>query len=211
MNLDDVMAVWQSQDAAPLLGVNKTLLHLALRQEQAKLQKERRYERGIFYLMSAGFVTGMALFLALMIHAGERKPMTGWDCAIAIAGAAAALFSGRAVYLGHRGQAQREQSFGESLRDQLNRNIAQLDDRATRARLTQAAVLLTGICPIAILLLIWRINEKPFSDDSYMLVTLILVSVYAAVTAVREIGRQSLDLMPRKRRLEGLLKELDDQ
>ena len=39
MNLDDLMAVWRSQDAAPLHGVNKTLLHLALRQDEAKLQK----------------------------------------------------------------------------------------------------------------------------------------------------------------------------
>ena len=40
MNLDDLMAVWKSQDAAPLHDVNKTLLHLALRQDEARLQKE---------------------------------------------------------------------------------------------------------------------------------------------------------------------------
>ena len=39
MNLDELMAVWRSQDAAPLHDVNKTLLHLALRQDEAKLQK----------------------------------------------------------------------------------------------------------------------------------------------------------------------------
>lgn len=40
MNLDDLMTVWRSQDAAPLHEVNKTLLHLALRQDEAKLQKQ---------------------------------------------------------------------------------------------------------------------------------------------------------------------------
>ena len=39
MNLDDLMAVWQSQDAAPLHGVNETLLQLALRQDEAKLRE----------------------------------------------------------------------------------------------------------------------------------------------------------------------------
>ena len=34
MNLDELMAVWKSQDAAPLHGVNQTLLHLTLRQDE---------------------------------------------------------------------------------------------------------------------------------------------------------------------------------
>ena len=128
MNLDDLMAVWRSQDAAPLHGVNKTLLHLALRQDEAKLQKERRRERWIIYVVSAGVVAAMAVFLAMMIYARDRKVMTGWDFAIPIVGAAAALLAGGAMYVSHRAQARREQRFGESLRDQLNRRIAQLDD-----------------------------------------------------------------------------------
>ena len=73
MNLDDLMAVWRSQDAAPLHGVNETLLRLALRQDEAKLQKERRSERWIIYVLSAGVVAGMALFLAIMIYFHRRS------------------------------------------------------------------------------------------------------------------------------------------
>jgi hypothetical protein len=36
MNLDALMEVWRSQDAAPLHGINETLLRLALRQDEAK-------------------------------------------------------------------------------------------------------------------------------------------------------------------------------
>ena len=71
--------------------------------------------------------------------------MTGWDFAIGIGGAAAALVAGGAMYVGHRAQARREQHFGESLRDQLNRRIAQFDDRATIARATLVSVLLGGM------------------------------------------------------------------
>ena len=39
MNLDDLMAFWKSQDAAPLHGLNETQLWLALRQDEAKRQK----------------------------------------------------------------------------------------------------------------------------------------------------------------------------
>ena len=156
MNLDDLMAVWQSQDAAPLHGVNETLLQLALRQDEAKLQKERRSERWIIYVLSAGMVAGMAMFLAMMIYFHRHRPekvVTGWDYALPIVGAAAALLAVGAMYVGHRAQAWREQRFGESLRDQLNRRIAQLEIRATIARETLVSVLLWGICPTAILLL----------------------------------------------------------
>ena len=214
MNLDELMAVWRSQDAAPLHRVDKTLLHLALRQDDAKLQKVRRRERWVIYVFSAGIVAGMALFLAIMIYSRDRNVMSGWDYVIVISGAAAALLAVRAMYVNHRKQSQREQRFGESLRDQLHRRIAQLDDQGTSARRTSVlvTVLMGGICPTAILLLGWRINQESVSDDGYMLVWLLLISVYAAAAGVWELRRQvQQDVLPRKHRLEALLKELDSQ
>jgi hypothetical protein len=210
MNLDDLMAVWRSQDAAPLHDVDKTLLHLALRQEQAKLQKERRVERWTTYVASAGLVAAMAVFLGMMVLTRDRKVMTGWDFAIGIGGAAAALLAAGAMYVGHRAQARREQRFGESLRDQLNRRIAQFDDRATMARATLVSVLLGGGGGIAILLLGYRVNDKPFSDDGYMLFSTIVMCVLFPVAAgVWSIRRQARDVLPHKQRLQALLKELD--
>ena len=210
MNLDELVAVWRTQDAAPLHRVDKTLLHLALRQDEAKLQKERRRDRWIVYVFSAGLVAAMAVFLGMMILTRDRKVMTGWDFAIGIGGAAAALLAGGAVYVGHRAQARREQRFGDSLRDQLNRRIAQFDDRTTTARATLVSVLLGGGGGIALLLLGYRVNEKPFSDDGYLLFSMIVTCVVLPVAAgVWEIRRQAREVLPRKRRLEALLKELD--
>lgn len=211
MKLDDLMEVWRSQDASPLHDMNKTLLHLALREEEAKLQKERRRERWITYVFSAGLIAGAALFLALMIHSGRA---TGWDIALLIVGATAALLAIRAMYMNHRAQARREQSFGESLRDQLERRLAQLDDQATRARRAGVVVtvLLGGLCPTIILVFGWRINGKAISDDGYMLVTLIVLCVWSAGSGVWELRRTvQRDILPRKQRLEALLKELDGQ
>ena len=210
MHLDDLMAVWRSQDAAPLHGVDKTLLHLALRQDEAKLQKERRIERWTTYVASAGLVAVMAVFLGMMMMTRDRKVMTGWDFVIGIGGAAAALLAGGAMYVSHRAQARREQHFGESLRDQLNQRIAQFDDRATMVRATLVSVLLGGGGGIAILLLGYRVNQKPFSEDGYLLFSTILMCVIFPVAAgVWAIRRQAREVMPRKRRLEALLKELD--
>ena len=218
MNFDELMAVWRTQDAAPLHSLNETLLRLALRQNEAKRQKWRRIERWIIYVLSAGVVAGLVLFLAnmilLMIYRDDMNGLTGWDLVLPVVGAAAALICARAVYVGHRAQARREQRFGESLRDQLNRSIAQLDYQATTLHRTLllVLVLLTGICPIALLLALSRLNEKPFSDDGYMIVWLSLMSVFGVATGVWSIRQQTRDVvLPHKRRLEALLKELDGQ
>lgn len=213
MNLDELMAVWKSQDAAPLHDMNKTLLHLALRQEEAKVQKARRIERWVTYVASAGIVAAMALFLAMMIYARERNVVSGWDYVFAIGGAAAALVAGIAIYVNHREQTRREQRFGESLRDQLERRIEQLDDSATRAHRTGVLVIVAMgvICPTAIIFLGYRINQKSIFDDGEMPIPMILTCVWLAATGVWEMRRRARELLPRKRRLEELLKELDDK
>ena len=211
MNLDDLMAVWRSQDAAPLHGVNETLLRLALQQDEAKLQKERRIERWITYVMSAVLVAVMAVFLSIMVY--DDDPRTDWDFAIPIVGVAAALLWGGAMYVSHRAQALRERSFGESLRDQLNRRIAQLDYQATRV-VRLASVLVTAlpplVCATAIILAGWRINNEPFRDQWVPIVGGILVCAIGSVVGVWQQRRSmERDLLPRKARLEALLKELD--
>jgi len=215
MNLDDLMAVWRTQDAAPLHDVNKTLLHLALRQEEVKLQKARRLDRWMVYVFGAGVVAGMGIFLGMMISFRQRpeKVVTGWDLALPTFGAAAALLAGGAIYASHRAQARREQRFGESLRDQLNRRIAQLDYAATRARRTSVLVivLLGGLCPAAIIFLGLRVNDKSISDDGYLVVTSLFMCVWSVVLGVWTLRHQAQALLPRKRRLEELLKELDGQ
>jgi hypothetical protein len=139
--------------------------------------------------------------------------MTGWDFVVGIVGAAAALLAAGAVYVGHRAQARREERFGESLRDQLNRRIAQLDYAATRALRTSVPVLVIMgvIAPMAMVLLSYRINQKPFSTVLDMPIPMILLIVWSVVSGVRIIRRQAREALARKRRLEVLLKELDGQ
>ena len=212
MNLDDLMAVWQSQDTAPLHDMDKTLLHLALRQEQAKRQKEERIARWFIYVVSAALVATILLFVAMMIYAGNRKVMTGWDCVIAIGGATAALLAAGAMFVGHRAQTKREERFGDSLRDQLTRRIAQLDDREMVTRAAIASVLLGGIGPIAIILLGYRINEISLSENGLMLCcTIMMCVVWPVMAGVWAIRNQGKEVLAIKHRLEELLKELDSQ
>ena len=211
MSLNDLMEVWRSQDAAPLHGVNETLLRLALRQDEAKLQAHRRVERRIIYVMSAVFVAVMAFCLFIMIY----DKLTGWDFAIPIVGAAAVLLWPGALHVSYRAQARREQSFGGSLRDQLNRHIAQLDFHARRVNSLAyhlVSNLPTMVWFMALFFAILRINEKPFIDAGIWvgIVGTIFASAIVVPASVwvqrRAVKRQ---LLPHKRRLEELLKELD--
>ncbi|HEU4619268.1 MAG TPA: hypothetical protein VFV10_14610 [Gammaproteobacteria bacterium] len=212
MNLDDLLEVWRSQEAVPVHGVNETLLRLALREDEAKLQRRRRRERWVVYGASAAFFAAMAFFLLVMIYPHDHV-LTGWDYAIPIVGAAFALLWAGAMYVSYRAQALRERRYGESLRDQLGRRIAQLDFEATRAvRLASVLVVQLPplVCATAFLLASWRINDKSYSEDGFLLVSLILVCAYSFGTGVW-LSRRSAeqDLVPRKRRLEAMLNELD--
>ena len=208
MNLDDLMAAWQSQNATALHGVDQTLLDQALRHEQAKLQKQRRIERWFIYITSAFFVGAMGLFLAIMISAQDGARIV-WDYAFPIVGAAAALVMAGATYAIRRTQVAREQDFGESLRDQLRRRIAQLDDQATRElRLTLVGAVAAAICGTAIYVASRRINDVAYNDDWPILLGLIFLCAFSLGHRWRRRSVQR-GILPRKRRLEALLKELD--
>jgi hypothetical protein len=216
MNLDDLMAVWRSQDAAPLHGVNDTLLRLALRQDEARLRAWRRREDWFIYLASAFLVVFLAwLFLLIvgMFFYIDDDVIAGWDFVIPIVGAVPAVLMGVALYKSRRAQMLREQRFGESLRDQLGRRIAQLDYEATTA-VWRAGVLVIGggVGATAILVAGIRVNlEANETFDEWGRIVRVILTFAIAFVVVVWATRYSVqrDVLPRKRRLEALLKELD--
>jgi len=216
MTLDDLMEVWRSQDAAPLHGVNETLLRLALRQDEAKLQAQRRRESRIIYALSAGFIVGMAILFVMifgMLFYNDDDVIIGWDLAIPIVGAAAALLMSVALYMRRRAQALREQRFGDSLRDQVGRRIAQLDDLVTtqsrHGRMLFLAIFVVGLASV---IAGRRVNMEPTEAFTGWLAILRVILVFTIIWVVgRRAARRRMnqDVLPRKRRLEALLKELD--
>lgn len=216
MTLDDLMVVWRSQDASPFHGVNETLLRVALRQDEAKLQQQRRLTKWLVYLYSAVLIAGMAAFVVMMlgmIFFNDDDVIGGWDLSIPMVGAAAALFMGVHLYLTRRAQAQREQRFGDSLRDQLGRRLAQLDDELTRGP-WQVSVFFIAmwLSGLAIRIAGTRVNleiNEPFDAWAALVRMTLTFAVFWVISlwAVRRSVRR--DLLPRKRRLEALLKELN--
>lgn len=211
MSLDDLMQAWQSQDAVPLYGVNETLLHVAVLQEQAKVRTQRRVEGWVLYGVTPLVIAGLAFLFLIMVY--DDDPRTSWDFALPIVGVASWLLWARFLYLGRRAQALRESRYGASLRDQIARHLTQLDHQATRV-VRLANVLRDSlppfVCGIAILLAAWRVNNEPFRTQWHWIVGGILFSgVMSVVTVWLQRRRVRRELLPRKHRLEELLKELD--
>jgi len=214
MNLDDLMEVWRSQDVAPLHGVNETLVRLALRQDEEKRLRWLRIARWIFYVTTAFMVADMARILFVMIYSHDGDARSGWDYAIPVVGASAAVLWARMMYVRQRAQAVREQRFGDSLRDQINRQLAQLDYGATSAHLANmlGTLLLPIVCAFAMILASWRIQHRSFSDP-WLSVPIVFMICWGTICvggtfwwARRRVQRKNL---PRKRQLEALLKELE--
>ena len=66
------------------------------------------------------------------------------------------------------------------------------------------------VCATALILASWQFNRKPFSEDAALLLSLIVLCAYSAASSVWQVRRSvQRDLVPRRRRLEALLKELD--
>lgn len=210
-NVDELIAIWRSQDVAPLHGVNDTLLQQALRQDQARLRRQQRRQAAILYFASAFVVGAMAFFFLVMVY--RFDVMTGWDLVIPIVGAVAAVLIAVALFAGRREQARRERRFGESLRDQLGRRIAQIDYEITRgSRLASVLLVAIFVTVTTMLLATMRVNSDPNEpfQDWPLFVGLILVSAFSSVSGILVQRRQvERDLSPRKHRLETLLKELD--
>lgn len=216
MKIDDLMEVWRSQDEAPLHGVNETLLRLALRQDEAKLLAQRRWERAMTYFWSAVVVAAMAFFIAVMIYPHDDDVLTGRDYSFPAIGAIAALLWARTIFVSHRTQAAREERLGDSLRDQVDRQIAQLDFQVAGTRFLSVlrGTWMPVICASAIVLSSWRINDRPL-DDPGLWTPVVFMIFWTAITVTAawwwQLRTLRRNLLPHKRRLETLLRDLEDR
>jgi hypothetical protein len=219
MNLDDLTEVWRSQDLSPLYGVDKTLLHQMLRQQQAKLEKQLRRMRWLMYVINAVLLITAGLFFAILIDPNQPPMFSArlsvWDYVVGIVGVTAALILAGALFVARRSRLAREQGFGDSLRDHLRRRIAQLDAEATgEHRLGLTVVVTTLICAAAISIVSGRIRHVPVPWSEIVWPSpfqIVLILGFLYMLFFRWMPRERQRNLSRKRQLEALLKELDGQ
>jgi hypothetical protein len=216
MTLDEVMEGWRLKDASTLFGLDKTLLHQALRQEQAEREKQSRRETWGGYVVSTVMLFIAAATLVTMFQASDDDVLIVWDYVIGIAGVVGAIMVAWTLFALRRSRQAREQGFGDSLRDHLRRRIAEIDDAATgERRIGLIAFAAALICVFAISIAQFRAGDVPVPYSEMDLPsprTAVLIVVLLCLELFRwGPRRERKKNLPRRRQLEGLLKELDGQ
>ncbi len=164
MNFDEMLKTWRAQDEAPLYGVNRDLLQLVVQHEQADLRRTLRRNMGRL-LASARRLPCLALLFALLFAAIyyddiARRCGTTWRRASARRNPGV----GRRDWVSRKRQARRERGFGNSLQEEIRRNLSLVDYQLSwEGQL--ASLLMYAPMWMALMLSFWivvRISGKPF-------------------------------------------------
>jgi hypothetical protein len=213
MTFDEMLDTWRAQDKTPLYGVNRDLLQLVLRHEQHPLRRSFRLEAGILYACYSGAAVGLSIFFLMIYmerHYGD-EPRQFWGYIVAAAGVALSLVCGVGLWISRQRQAQRERSFGNTLRDEIQRHLTLLDYALSRKGQARRSFL--TIAPIAVLTVIFSllasvVNGLPI-DSTRILRKAIVIPVFFLLVATWESRKVREHLLPRQQRLRDLLAQLD--
>lgn len=206
MDFDQMMDAWKAQDDRPLYGVNRDLLQLVLRHEQAGMRRTLRLEKWVTYVVGAGMGAFAAFWLWVAIYRGESTFNT---VAAGVSTGAFVLWI-VAMWLSLRRQARRERSFGNTLRGEIGRSLSLVDYQLSRGGRLGAALLWTAPVMVGALLIYWLAAEINDNTDFWFDVWMIFFVVASTVWSTYATSRKTKQkLEPRRQRLSELLQALD--
>ena len=205
MDFDQMLDAWKAQDSKPLYGVNGDLLQLVLQNEQTGLRRTLRWEQRTTYV--AGTAMALLASLALWALVASRRPAL--ETAAAAFGTATFVAWVGAMWRSRRRQAQREREFGNSLREEIGRNLSLLDYRLS---LTGRWTLMAWQVPIVVgvALILWLSTAVNSDTEPWFSFWLVFVMAITVVTSAWDASRKTRhQLEPRRERLRELLAALD--
>jgi hypothetical protein len=167
MDYDEMLAVWRAQDKAPAYRVNPDLLQVVVWQEQANLR--RQLFLGLWVPPCLGWVMASVMVtipFALLFAATSRGWATPsvWDYTAAGIAIGVLLLWPVAYWVSHRRQALHESSFGNSLQDEIRRNLSRVDYQLSLYGRLAPSLLRFAPIWVAAILFFWvsvRMNDKP--------------------------------------------------
>lgn len=206
MDFDQMIEAWKSQDDKPLYGVNRDVLLLALRREQADIRRALRREHWTTYVAGTTMagLAGAVLWWFLN-HRGSGLH----SLAAAVGVAAFALWVG-ALWRSRRRQAARERDFGNTLREEVRRNLSLVDYQLSQVGRWSTTMLWSAPVLIGSALTFWLILEINDNTDLWFEAGFIAFLVVSVAFTTYEASRQAKQqILPRKQRLTELLEMLD--
>lgn len=206
MDFDEMIEAWKSQDDRPLYGVNRDLLLLALRHEQADIRRALRREHWTTYIAGT---TMAGLAGAVLWWFLDHRGSTFHMVAAAVGMSAFALWVG-ALWLSRRRQALREREFGNTLQEEVRRNLSLVDYQLSQVGRWSTAMLWSAPVLVGSSLTFWLIVEINDNTGFWFDAGFIAFIVVSVAFTTYESSRQAREqILPRRRRLTELLAMLD--
>jgi hypothetical protein len=183
------------------------LLQLVLKHEQAGLWRTVRLQQWVIYLGSIPLLAVSGVFFWLSARSGP----VAWDVAAATAFSVLVLLASAAVlWLGHRRQSLRERGFGNTLREEIARNLSLVNYQLSRIGQTRRALFGAAPLMLASITVIWLTDRINSAVPTWFTVALILfVLVVCVQGAVFQSRLTRAELQPRRHRLTELLAMLN--
>jgi hypothetical protein len=212
MDFDQMLETWHGQDTAPLSDVKRDAHRQALQIEEARVRREvRNGRRGLW--IGGILVSGMAIWAGFWIAITIANE---WPVIYGIAAAASfgmfALGAG-AVWVSHGRDPER--NFGNTLEEEVRRNLALVDYELSIA--TRWITLMLGMASICIgaMLMCWtviRSQKIPDSTGGSWTWGALLIGgwcLWGSYKAFDEMRKSKPKLELRHRRLRELIAALD--
>ena len=214
MDFDQILETWRSQKTVPPYDVNREALRQALQTEEARARRSLRFRRRVvwvYWILGTGMAVWAGFWIAITIT-------NGWPAIYAVAaGACLCLFASAvgAFWMGLGSQAELEQHFGNTLREEVRRSLALVDYQLSLTRHWILFMLGTVFTVAGVWLFTWTLNSSqdiPQSSFggwtlfSLLFVVLALRAIYQSRHAMR---KAKPELEHRQRQLRELLAALD--
>jgi len=209
MTYEEMLEVWRAQDETPRYSVNSGLLQAVVEQEQTGLR--RKFGWDWFVPVMLWFVAGamLAVIVALLFvlaSLGQLTPIA-WDYVATGIAIGAMLLWPVAFWAGYRRRPPRERDFGNSLQEEIRRNLSWVDDQLSRHGRLATSLLDWAPMAVTLLMFFWvaaRMSDKPFVSLS------LFFSAWPILLPMVWSGHyQKKQLLAYRRRLSELLELLD--
>jgi hypothetical protein len=213
MKLEELQAIWETQTERPGFSVNDFGLHLALYQVRERARR-RLFWGGYFvgFVCSLlGLVGLLVLFVVFYIKDPDNDfPMNAWDGLAFLVAAIAIVLSASLMYMSRRKHEKDQSVIAPSLRQEIERGIAQIDFEISTSTI-RMAWRYVALIYLATLLICWevgRLNGDPLPWNVLWMNAPAMVTMFVVlVPTSRQAAKEGLR---RKQALEGLRAKLDE-
>ncbi len=211
MQFEDLQAIWDTQNDRPVFSMNDARLAIGLYQQREQARRRLFKQQFAPIYFTVPMLMGFSVFLFLAYFGktlyqvrSTDPPMTVWDGLALIAAAAASVALVVPMYRERKRHEQAQNVFAPTLREELERGIAQLDFELSFHSRRRVYRMLSLLC-VGMIVILWeaaRLNGNPVPWPMMAIgLGSIVFSGWAGFAASKKAVAQ---LMERRRALESM-------